>query len=222
MKWTNVIKVWQKYSQVFLQGLGGTLWISAVVLLAGSILGLLISLLRMSKIKPFRMIGAVYVEILRGTPILLQLYFFWIGLPKLFTSLELTDTQCILVALVINASAYISEIFRAGINAVDKGQFEAARSLGMSESHVMSRVILPQAVKNILPALGNEFISTIKGTSLASVFFVGELMTSQKTVQSATFLALESLFIVGVIYFVLSFGLSKLLNLLERRLKASD
>ena len=76
MKWTNVIKVWQKYSQVFLQGLGGTLWISAVVLLAGSILGLFISLLRMSKIKPFRMIGAVYVEILRGPPILLQLYFF--------------------------------------------------------------------------------------------------------------------------------------------------
>ncbi len=222
MKWAYVVKIWQKYDMVFLRGLGGTLWISAVVLLVGCVLGLLVSLLRMSKIKPLQWLGDIYVEILRGTPVLLQLYFFWIGLPKLLPMLELTDTQCILTALIINASAYISEIFRAGISAVDSGQFEAARSLGMSESHLMTQIILPQAVKNILPALGNEFISTIKGTSLASVFFVGELMTSQKTVQSATFLALESLTIVGIIYFILSFGLSKLLKLLERRLRASD
>lgn len=222
MKWAYVVKIWQKYDMVFLRGLGGTLWISAVVLLVGCVLGLLVSLLRMSKIKPLQWLGDIYVEILRGTPVLLQLYFFWIGLPKLLPMLELTDTQCILTALIINASAYISEIFRAGISAVDSGQFEAARSLGMSESHLMTQIILPQAIKNILPALGNEFISTIKGTSLASVFFVGELMTSQKTVQSATFLALESLTIVGIIYFILSFGLSKLLKLLERRLRASD
>lgn len=222
MKWAYVVKIWQKYDMVFLRGLGGTLWISAVVLLVGCVLGLLVSLLRMSKIKPLQWLGDIYVEILRGTPVLLQLYFFWIGLPKLLPMLELTDTQCILTALIINASAYISEIFRAGISAVDSGQFEAARSLGMSESHLMTQIILPQAIKNILPALGNEFISTIKGTSLASVFFVGELMTSQKTVQSATFLALESLTIAGIIYFILSFGLSKLLKLLERRLRASD
>jgi ABC-type amino acid transport system permease subunit len=105
---------------------------------------------------------------------------------------------------------------------VDKGQWEAAKSIGLSNTHVMTRVILPQAVKNILPALGNEFISTVKGTSLASVFFVGELMTSYKSVQSATFLALQSLTIVGVIYFMLNFLLSKLLKLLERRLMVSD
>lgn len=218
----KIIKILDKYGNVFLDGLWGTLWISAVVLVFGIVLGLLIALVRMSKLKPIRVIGEVYVEILRGTPILLQLYFFWIGLPKFLPALELTDTQCILVALIVNASAYISEIFRAGIDAVDKGQFEAARSLGLTERHVMTRVVLPQAVKNILPALGNEFISTIKGTSLASVFFIGELMTAQKTVQSATFLAIPSLIIVGVIYFVLSFGLSKLLGVFERRLKASD
>lgn len=222
MKWAYVVKIWQKYDTVFLRGLGGTLWISAVVLLLGCVLGLFVSLTRMSKFKPIRWLGDLYVEILRGTPVLLQLYFFWIGLPKLLPALELTDTQCILTALIINASAYISEIFRAGISAVDPGQFEAARSLGMSEGHLMTRIILPQAVKNILPALGNEFISTIKGTSLASVFFVGELMTAQKTIQSATFLALESLTIAGIIYFILSFGLSQLLNLLERRLRAGD
>jgi len=222
VNWLKLLKLWQKYNGVFLNGLIGTLWISALVLALGSLLGLLVTLVRMTRVKPVRRIGSIYIEILRGTPVLLQLYFFWIGLPKLLPALELTDTQCVLTALVINASAYISEIFRAGIDAVDKGQFEAARSLGMSELHVMTRIILPQAIKNILPAMGNEFISTIKGTSLASVFFVGELMTSQKTIQSATFLALESLTIVGVIYFILSFVLSKLLKLLERRLKASE
>ena len=125
-------------------------------------------------------------------------------------------------ALAVNASAFISEIIRAGIGAVDKGQWEAARSIGLSESHVMTHVIFPQAVKNILPALCKEFISTVKGTSLASVFFVGELMTSFKTVQSATFLALQSLTIVGVIYFALNFVLSRLLGVLERRLTVSD
>ena len=209
------------YYMTFWKGLGGTLWISALTVVLGTLLGMLIALMRMGKSKIFRAFADVYVEILRGTPILLQLYFFWIGLPKLIPY-ELTDTQCILTALIVNASAYISEIIRAGINAVDKGQWEAARSIGLSETHVMTRVILPQAVKNILPALCNEFISTVKGTSLASVFFVGELMTSQRTVQSATFLALESLTIVGIIYFVVNFILSKLLVLLERRLTISD
>lgn len=209
------------YSMTFWKGLGGTLWLSALTVFFGTLLGMLIALMRMGKSKILRAVADIYIEILRGTPILLQLYFFWIGLPKIIPY-ELTDTQCILTALIVNASAYISEIIRAGINAVDKGQWEAARSIGLSETHVMTRVILPQAVKNILPALCNEFISTVKGTSLASVFFVGELMTAQRTVQSATFLAIESLTIVGIIYFVVNFVLSKLLVLLERRLTISD
>ena len=217
----KIVKLLAKYYPVYLSGLWGTLWISAVTVLFGALLGMLVALMRMSKSKILHLISDVYVEVLRGTPILLQLYFFWIGLPKLMP-FELSDTQCIVVALVINASAYISEIIRAGIGAVDKGQWEAARSIGLSEVHVMTHVILPQAVKNILPALCNEFISTVKGTSLASVFFVGELMTSYKSVQSATFLALESLTIVGVIYFVLNLVLSKLLKVIERRLTVSD
>lgn len=217
----KIVKLLTKYYPVYLSGLWGTLWISAVTVLFGALLGMLVALMRMSKSKILHLISDVYVEVLRGTPILLQLYFFWIGLPKLMP-FELSDTQCIVVALVINASAYISEIIRAGIGAVDKGQWEAARSIGLSEVHVMTHVILPQAVKNILPALCNEFISTVKGTSLASVFFVGELMTSYKSVQAATFLALQSLTIVGVIYFLLNFILSRLLRVLERRLTASD
>lgn len=214
-------KLLVKYYPVYLSGLWGTLWISAVTVLFGALLGVLVALMRMSRFKLLRGISKAYIEVLRGTPILLQLYFFWIGLPKL-VPFELSDTQCIVAALAVNASAFISEIIRAGIGAVDKGQWEAARSIGLSESHVMTHVIFPQAVKNILPALCNEFISTVKGTSLASVFFVGELMTSFKTVQSATFLALQSLTIVGVIYFVLNFVLSRLLGVLERRLTVSD
>lgn len=217
----KVIKLLAKYYPVYLSGLWGTLWISAVTVLSGALLGMIVALMRMSRSKVLRAISGAYVEVLRGTPILLQLYFFWIGLPKL-VPFELSDTQCIVIALAVNASAFISEIIRAGIAAVDKGQWEAARSIGLSETHVMTHVILPQAVKNILPALCNEFISTVKGTSLASVFFVGELMTSFKTVQSATFLALQSLTIVGIIYFALNFVLSRLLGVLERRLTVSD
>ena len=217
----KMIKLWIKYDNVFLSGLVGTLWISAVTVVLGTLLGMLIAFMRMRKSKVLNLVADVYIEILRGTPILLQLYFFWIGLPKLLP-FELSDTACIVTALVVNSSAYISEIIRAGISAVDKGQWEAAKSLGLSNKNMMLRVIMPQAVKNILPALCNEFISTVKGTSLASVFFVGELMTSFKTVQSATFLALQSLTIVGIIYFILNFVLSRLLKLLERRLMLSD
>lgn len=217
----KIVKLWIKYDNVFLSGLVGTLWISAVTVVLGTLLGMLVAFVRMRKSRALNLLADAYIEILRGTPILLQLYFFWIGLPKIMP-FELSDTACIVTALVINSSAYISEIIRAGINAVDKGQWEAAKSLGLSNKNMMTRVIMPQAVKNILPALCNEFISTVKGTSLASVFFVGELMTSFKSVQSATFLALQSLTIVGIIYFILNFVLSKLLKLLERRLMLSD
>ncbi len=217
----NIIGILDKYYYVFLSGIWGTLWISAIVVLLGTLLGMFIALIRMARFKILQRIADIYIEVLRGTPVLLQLYFFWVGLPR-FMPFELTDTQCIVTALVINASAYIAEIIRAGINAVDKGQWEAAKSIGLTNTHTMTHIILPQAVKNILPALCNEFITTIKGTSLASVFFVGELTTSYKTVQTATFLNLEPLIIVGVIYFVLNFVLSRLLKLLERRLMVSD
>lgn len=217
----KIIKILVKYYPVYLSGLWGTLWISAATVLFGTVIGVLVALLRMSRNPVAKGITKVYIEILRGTPILLQLYFFWIALPKILP-FELSDMQCIIAALAVNTSAFIAEIIRAGIGAVDRGQWEAARSIGLSERHVMTRVILPQATKNILPALCNECIATVKGTSLASVFFVGELMTSFKTVQSATFLALQSLTIVGVIYFLLNFLLSRLLMCIERRFALSD
>lgn len=151
---------------------------------------------------------------------LLQLYFFWLALPSLIP--DIPDIVCILIALVINASAYIAEIIRAGIQAVDAGQTEAALSLGMDRRNVMTKIIFPQAVKNILPAIGNEVIVMIKNTSLASTFFIGELMTAYKKVQSSTFLALEPLTISGILYLFLTITLSRATHHLEVRLKANE
>ena len=124
----KIIKILVRFYPVFLKGLGGTLWLAAATVLFGTVLGLVIAILRMSRIRVFNAVAGVYIEILRGTPILLQLYFFWLMLPKIMP-FDMTDTAAILVALIINASAYISEIIRAGIAAVDPGQWEAARSL---------------------------------------------------------------------------------------------
>lgn len=216
----NIIKVLTRYGDVFARGLWNTLWLAALSIILGSILGIFIALGKLSKSKILNAIFAVYVEVIRGTPALLQLYLFWLGLPYIFPNI--TDTVSVLIALIINASAYIAECIRAGIQAVDSGQREAALSLGMTESAIMKKVIFPQAIKNILPALGNEFIVMIKETSLASTFFVGELMTSYKIVQSNIYLAIEPLIIIGVIYFVVTLILTRAIKALERRLNADE
>ena len=216
----HVILILQKYGFVFAQGLWNTLWLSFVSVLLGSILGTVVALGKMSKHRWLSRLVGVYIEILRGTPMLLQLYFFWLALPIVFP--DVSDIVCILAALVVNASAYVAEIIRAGIQAVDPGQREAALSLGMTQVNLMKKIIFPQAIKNILPALGNEVIVMIKETSLASVFFFGELMTAYKKVQSATFLALEPLAIAGVLYLVVTLTLSHVSQTLEKRLKRNE
>ncbi len=219
----NILKLLAKYWDVFLvKGVSITLALSAITVVCGAILGALLALMRRSHLGLLRFLVTAFVEFIRGTPMLLQLYVGYFVVPLLFPALEIGTFASISVALVINSGAYVSEIIRSGIQAVDVGQSEAARSLGLSKSQTMRKVILPQAVKNILPALGNEFVTIIKETSLASTFFVGDLMTSYLIVKGATYLAFESLIIVGVIYFVLTFTLSKLVGAFERRLKQSD
>lgn len=214
----TITNLWSKYGYVYIEGLAGTLWLAGVTVFVATILGTAIAFMKLSKIKILDYITSLYIGVLRGTPILLQLYFFWLLLPKILP-FELSDTACIVIALIINASSYVAEVIRAGIQAVDKGQREAAKSLGLSNWNTMRKIILPQAIKNILPALGNQYISMVKQTSLASVFFVQELMTSYKTVQSATFLAIPSLVIVGIIYLIVTSVLSKGLNIFEGRLQ---
>ncbi|MEA5093896.1 Arginine transport system permease protein ArtQ [bioreactor metagenome] len=217
----TIIDLWIKYDYVYMNGLLGTLILAAITVLVATIIGTVVAIMKLSKIKILDWITSLYIGILRGTPILLQLYFFWLLLPKI-VPFELSDTACIIIALIVNASSYVAEVIRAGIQAVDKGQTEAAKSLGLSNYNTMRKIILPQAIKNILPALGNEYITMVKQTSLASVFFVQELMTAYKTVQSATFLAIPSLIIVGAIYLVVTTVLTKALTMFERRLKVNE
>ena len=212
-----IIKFWP----VFIEGTIVTLTFAFLTVILGTFFGGIIALLKMSKNWFVRILPCAYIEIIRGTPLLLQLYVFYYLLP-MSIGVDIPKEICVLTALVINSSAYVAEIIRAGIQAVDKGQNEAAKSLGMSNFNMMVKIILPQAIKNILPALGNEFVSVIKETSLASVFFVGDLMTKQKIIASATGTTLEALMIVGVIYFILTFSLTKLMNYFEWRFKQSD
>lgn len=217
----TVIKMWNRYGYVYIQGLSGTLCLAAITVLCGTVIGTLLAVMRLSRIKPFQWFVRFYVWVLRGTPILLQLYFFWIFLPKA-TNIKIPDTVCIIIALIVNASSYVAEVIRAGIQAVDKGQMEAARSLGMTSRHAMNKIILPQAIKNILPALGNEFISMIKQASLASVFFINELTTSYKTVASATFRQVESIIIAGLIYLLVTTVLGKIMQYVEWRMNQNE
>ncbi len=216
-------RLWGQYWKLFLSGLGMTLFMGFLTVLISSVSGSLMAMMRRSrwgigKFRPFSAIAAVYVEVIRGTPILLQLYFFYFMLPFL----NLSEFACVMTACCVNSTAYVCEIVRAGIQAVDIGQTEAARSLGLSSRQTMMYVVLPQAVKNILPALCNEFVAIVKETSLASTFFIGELMTQFKTINGITFRVLEPLTIVGIIYFLVTFVLSKLIAALERRMGAGE
>lgn len=222
----NMWLVFSKYWYVFLgRGVLYTLALSVIAVAGGTVLGALLAFGKMSRFRVLRGAVSAVVEVVRGTPALLQLYVGYFIVPMIFTGLKSVEAQpmafvCVSIALIINSGAYVSEIIRSGIESVDKGQTEAARSLGLNGGITMRHIVLPQAVKNILPALGNEFITIIKETSLASTFFVGELMTCYKDIVGQTHNALPTLFIVGIIYFVLTFALSKLLKYAERKMKS--
>lgn len=220
----NIVNIIAKYWKVFiLEGVSNTLILSFIAVFFGTIIGALFAIGKMTRIKPLQWIITAMVELTRGTPMLLQLYLFVFLLPSLIPALNKINNAnyiCVAVALVLNSAAYVSEIIRSGIEAVDKGQTEASRSLGLSKTTTMVSIVLPQAVKNILPALGNEFITVVKETSLASTFFIGDLMTSYLKVKGVNYLTMECLIITGAIYFILNFILSKLLLVVERRMKA--
>ena len=210
-----------KYSGYFLKGTEITIVLAFFAVLFGTILGLGLTLLRRSKIKLISFIATAYVEFVRGTPLLVQIYIIYIGLPKLI-GVDMPDMSVGACALALNSAAYISEIIRAGIEAVDKGQMEAARSLGMNQNLAMLYVVIPQAFKNILPALGNEFVSVIKESSMVSVIGVAELMYNAGVVRGNTALGLEPVIVAAVIYFILTFTMTRGLGYIERRMKASD
>ncbi|MDR8671511.1 ABC transporter permease subunit [Staphylococcus aureus] len=210
-----------KYGSFFLKGIKITILISLIGVALGSILGAFVALMKLSKIKIISWIASIYIEILRGTPMLVQVFIVFFGITAAL-GLDISALVCGTIALVINSSAYIAEIIRAGINAVDKGQMEAARSLGLNYRQTMKSVIMPQAIKNILPALGNEFVTLIKESSIVSTIGVGEIMFNAQVVQGISFDPFTPLLVVAALYFVLTFVLTRIMNMIEGRLNASD
>ena len=216
----------QNYLPYYFEGVKYTLLISLITVFFGALFGSLLFFMKTSnfhiwKIKPLKIIAVVYIEIIRGTPMLLQILIMYAG-SKMFFGIDLSPFTSAVIAIALNSAAYVSEIVRAGIEAVDKGQMEAARSLGMKKSTAMMLIVIPQAVKNILPAIGNEFVAIIKESSMASIIGVNELMFAGKVVVGSTYLGLEPYIVAAVFYFIMTFTLGRIISLIERRMKKSD
>lgn len=217
----SIVDIFLKYRSFYVTGIGNTLLVSALGVLFGFIIGLIIALLRMCGVRIIEWLGTAYVEVLRGTPMLVQLMIIHYGI-ALTLGVNFTPLQSGILTLSLNSSAYLAEIFRAGIQGVDRGQMEAARSLGMGRGKAMRHVILPQAFKSVLPAIGNEFITIIKESSIISTIGMLDLMYQAQTIKNITYQGLSPFIIAAAIYFVMTFSLSKLLGLWERKLRASD
>ncbi len=210
---------------LLLQGLMMTLILALLAVALGSILALVPAFMRLSSNKIMSVPATLYVEVIRGTPMLVQVLLIYqiLNIPLfLIGGIDMGSFIPGLVALLINSSAYISEIIRGGILAVDKGQTEAARSLGLSQKQTMVKIVLPQAIKNIFPALGNEFVTIIKETSIFMYLGVAELMYQVGIVKSSSPAVTELYIIAGLLYLSLTFPLSKIMNKVERRLRYAD
>lgn len=219
-----------KYGSFFLQGIEYTLLLAVVSVLLAVIPALLLAMMRLSKVKPIKWFAGAYIAVFRSTPLLVQLSIIYFGLFGLIsiprvTILGFIDLSRFLpgvVALALNSSAYVAEIFRAGILAVDKGQTEAARSLGLSSWQSMRLVVLPQAVKNVLPALANEVVTMVKESSICSMLGMAELMFAAKTVATSTYITLAPYTIAALIYFCINYPASKAIEAIERRMRRGD
>lgn len=211
----------------YLEGLKITIVISFFAILIGVAIGIFIAIMKEAapKYSGNRMVKMIltiieklcvlYVTVIRGTPVMLQLMIIY---NMIFTSRDANPVVCAILCFGINSGAYVSEIVRAGIESIDKGQMEAGRSLGFNYIQTMGHIIMPQAVRNILPALGNEFISLVKETSVASVIAVSDIMKQAQYVGSRTFDPLPPYFIAAIVYLVIVVGLSKLLEVFGRRI----
>lgn len=217
--------VFRDYAGWFFKGLGLTLAFSVVSVFFALFLGAVICLARISKFKIVSFISGAYIEIIRGVPLLLQLLLVYAVMPRVdYGKFLNSEVIAAILTLFLNSAAYVAEIFRSGIQAVDKGQMEAGRALGMSNWTTMRKIILPQAIKNVLPSIGNELIMVIKETSLASTVDagIGELMSVKKQITAASFINIPPFIVIAVMYFAVTFSLSKVVRLIERRLEARD
>jgi polar amino acid transport system permease protein len=218
----NAIIPDQRYL-AYLEGLKVTLLISFFAILLGIAIGILVAVLSVTaanyKMKWLNILCGIYINVIRGTPLMVQLLIIY---NLIFTSRNTNELVVGAVCFGINSGAYVSEIIRAGIESIDRGQMEAGRSLGLDYLQTMRLIVLPQAVKNILPALGNEFITLIKETSVASVIAVTDLTKAAQYIGSRTWDILPPLLIAAACYLIMVLGFSKLLSVFERRLSKGD
>lgn len=207
-----------------LQGAKITLQFTVVSVFFGAILGLFFALGRMAQNKLIRYLSSAYIDFFRGTPLLVQIFLIYFGVPQLFSFTLPDNYQYIAgaIALSLNCGAYTAEIFRSGIQSIDYGQAEAARSLGMSHFQSMRYIILPQAFKVVVPPLGNEFIAMLKDSSLLAILAIEELMYTGKIITGRTFQPMPIYLMVALIYLVMTMALSILVNYTEKRLGKSD
>lgn len=219
-----------KYLAFFGQGIAYTLLLAIVSVGLAVIPALLLAIMRLSKNSAVRAISGAYIAVFRSTPLLVQLSIIYFGLfgvisiPRI-TLLGFIDLSRFIpgvVALAINSSAYVAEIFRAGILAVDQGQTEAARSLGLSQWQSLKLVVLPQAIKNVLPALANELVTMVKESSICSMLGMAELMFAAKTVAAGTYISIGPYVMAAIIYFCINYPASKGIEAIERRMRRGD
>lgn len=210
------VEVVIKYLPMLLQGMKLTIQLTVISVAIGTVIGLFMSLLRLSWLKPAAWLAKGYVDFFRGTPLLVQIFFVHYGFPQLFGARPFPIHVSGIIALSLNSGAYIAEIFRAGIKSIHRGQMEAARSLGLSYPQAMRDVIIPQAFKRSIPPLGNEFIAMLKDSSLVSVISLQELMMSGRIMMARSFRPVETWFTVAILYLVMTMTISQFVSYLER------
>ena len=202
---------------LLIAGAGITIQITAISVGLGLIIGMFVGIARISNVKLLRWLAAIYIDFLRGTPLLVQIFLIYFALPVILGQ-RVDPFLAAITACGINSGAYIAEIFRAGIQAIDEGQMEAGRSLGMTWVQTMRYIIVPQAFKNIVPPLGNEFIALLKDSSLVSVIGFEELTRRGQLIIARTYGSLEIWITVAIIYLIMTLTISRLVAYLEKRL----
>ena len=218
-----MISIVQTYGSMLLSALGKTLLLTLLSLVFAMIIGMIFALMNVGKNRAFNLIGTVYVDAVRGVPLIVLAYFIYFGVPYCLNNMmgfnfTLTALQAGTVCLALNCGAYMAEIIRAGILSVDSGQMEAARSLGLPYSRAMIRVVLPQAIRTMIPSIINQFIITLKDTSILSVIGFPELVNTAKNVVANSFMSFQTWGIVAVMYLIVITILSKVAKIVERRL----
>lgn len=229
--WVQIIVA--NYGSMFIKGAGMTLLIAITGTIIGFIIGLIVASIKTIPVYPqdnkakkvilkiINTILSIYIEVFRGTPMMVQAMIVYYGLMEAF-QIDLAPLTAGILIVSINTGAYMSEIVRGGIESIDKGQFDAAHAIGMTHWQTMFNVILPQAIRNILPATGNEFVINIKDTSVLNVISVSELFFITKTVKGIALRTFETFFVAGIIYLVLTYTVTRILRAIEKKMDGSD